>query len=108
MKPLFFTLLFVVCLSFAGGQDPETAEQIKQAVDAAKKTGVKVPDMQKLLEENAKEDEADKAADTPKPESAATAAATAPAHRTAADTRARTTGTAPPRPGRRNGGTPGN
>ena len=34
-------------------QDKETEEQLKEAAEAAKKMGVNMPDIQKLLDENA-------------------------------------------------------
>jgi type IV secretory pathway VirB10-like protein len=51
----------IAAVSFAVAQDKETEEQIRQATDAAKRMGVKMPDMQKLMEESAKEDAADPA-----------------------------------------------
>jgi len=59
MKTIFAFLLNVILWTVlsAFAQDQETLEQIKKANEAAKQLGVKPPDMQKLLEESAKEDE---------------------------------------------------
>jgi len=53
-------LLMVAPLAYT--QDKETEEQLKEAAEAAKKMGVNMPDVQKLLDENAKEDAAEKSA----------------------------------------------
>jgi len=50
-------LLGVAPLAYT--QDKETEEQLKEAAEAAKKMGVNMPDIQKLLDENAKEDAAE-------------------------------------------------
>ena len=50
-------LLVVAPLAYT--QDKETEEQLKEAAEAAKKMGVNMPDIQKLLDENAKEDAAE-------------------------------------------------
>jgi hypothetical protein len=50
-------LLVVAPLAYT--QDKETEEQLKEAAEAAKKMGVNVPDIQKLLDESAKEDAAE-------------------------------------------------
>jgi hypothetical protein len=55
--------LLLALLPLAHSQDKETEEQIKQANEAAKKMGMKTPDMQKLMDESAKEDAADEAAE---------------------------------------------
>ena len=47
-------LLMVAPLAYT--QDKETEEQLKEAVEAAKKMGVNTPNVQNLLDENAKED----------------------------------------------------
>ena len=59
MRTIFALLLNLILLTAlsAFAQDQETLEQIKKANEAAKQLGVKPPDMQKLLEESAKEDE---------------------------------------------------
>ena len=69
MKPTFlaFTFLFGVLLSFpfsllAQDTDKEVDEAIQQATDAAKKMGVKMPDVKKQLEEVDKEEAKEKAA----------------------------------------------
>src|SRR5205085_496682 len=54
------TLLF---FSTAKGQDSDTQQQIKEAHDAAKRLGVKMPDVQKMVDQSAKEDAADSATD---------------------------------------------
>ena len=46
----------------AYSQDKESEEQIKQANEAAKKMGLKMPDMKELTEENDKEEAKEKAA----------------------------------------------
>jgi hypothetical protein len=53
------------CIPLGLSQDPETEQQIKEAQEAAKKMGMKMPDMQKLMEESAKEDAADQASESP-------------------------------------------
>ena len=55
-------LLVVAPLAYT--QDKETEEQLKEAAEAAKKMGVNMPDVQKLLDENAKEDAAEESAAT--------------------------------------------
>jgi hypothetical protein len=62
---------FLVVAPLAYTQDKETEEQLKEAVEAAKKMGVNMPDVQKLLDENAKEEAAERS-------SAQTAAKAAP------------------------------
>lgn len=71
------TVVFAACAialaGFVAAQDPDTDQQIKEAQEAAKKMGVKMPDMQKLMDESAREeaaDEAAKAAATPSPDNA--------------------------------------
>lgn len=49
----------LVVTPLAHTQDKETEEQLKEAAEAAKKMGVNMPDIQKLLDENAKEDAAE-------------------------------------------------
>ena len=63
MKNTLGVLLTVILATSLVAQD-ETEQQIKQAQEAAKQMGVKAPDMQKLMEESAKEDEAEAAATT--------------------------------------------
>jgi hypothetical protein len=48
--------LVTFCLAASMIAQDETEQQIKQAQEAAKKMGVKMPDMQKLMEDAAKED----------------------------------------------------
>jgi len=62
MKIVLIVCLAIAWSSVAVGQDPDMDEQIKQAQEAAKGMGVKMPDMQKLMEESAKEDAADEEA----------------------------------------------
>ncbi len=57
-------------------QDKETEEQLKEAAEAAKKMGVNMPDVQKLLDENAKEDAAE---ESPAQTAAKTATESGPA-----------------------------
>lgn len=68
--------LFAVPMSFA--QDKEIELQLKQAQDAAKELGLKTPDMQKLMDESAKEDAADAAATSAASPAASVAASVAP------------------------------
>ena len=64
MRTIFVTLLNLILLTAlsALAQDQETLEQIKKANEAAKQLGIKSPDMQKLLDESAKEDALDDSA----------------------------------------------
>lgn len=61
MRMIFVSLLNLILFTvlFVSAQDQETIEQIKKANEAAKQLGVKPPDMQKLLDESAKEDALD-------------------------------------------------
>ena len=61
MFVLLLNLIFFAALS-AVAQDEDTVEQIKKANEAAKQLGIKPPDMQKLLDESAKEDALDDSA----------------------------------------------
>jgi hypothetical protein len=80
MKSILALLLsvFVAAVFSAIAQDKETEEQIEQANEAAKRLGVKTPDMQKLIDESAKEDAADeaeeKASTSPEPSAVASVA----------------------------------
>ena len=67
-------LLVVAPLAYT--QDKETEEQLKEAAEAAKKMGVNMPDVQKLLDENAKEDAAE---ESPAQTTAKTATESGPA-----------------------------
>ena len=61
MKTIFvllFNLILFAAFSVVA-QDQEALEQIKKANEAAKQLGIKPPDMQKLLDESAKEDALD-------------------------------------------------
>ena len=69
-------ILFAVPISFA--QDKEIELQLKQAQDAAKELGLKTPDMQKLMDESAKEDAADAAATSSASPAASPAASVVP------------------------------
>ena len=53
-------LLLVAPLAYT--QDKETEEQLKEAAESAEKMSVNMPDVQKLLDENAKEDAAEESA----------------------------------------------
>jgi hypothetical protein len=67
MKTMFAlcTAALLVIAPVARAQDNETEEQLKEAVDAAKKMGVTIPDVQKLLDENAKEEAAEQLPEQP-------------------------------------------
>jgi len=68
--------LFAVPMSSA--QDKDIQLQLKQAQDAAKELGLKTPDMQKLMDESAKEDAADEATNGSPSPAASVAASVAP------------------------------
>ena len=52
----------IIAAPLAYSQDKESEEQIKQANEAAKKMGLKMPDMKELTEENTKEEAKEKEA----------------------------------------------
>jgi hypothetical protein len=69
MKPDFLVSVLLFCVLFAltpllyaQGTDKEVDDAVQQAADAAKKMGVKMPDVKKQLEEVDKEEAKEKAA----------------------------------------------
>ena len=62
MKVYVFAFLIALCTVSLKAQnvDPDTQEQINAAKKQAEKMGVKMPDIEKMMQENAAEDEATK------------------------------------------------
>lgn len=61
MKSTFILLIaasLIIAPYARAEEDKETEQQLKQAEEAAKNMGVKMPDVQKLFDENAKEEKA--------------------------------------------------
>ena len=77
----FAAIAILLAISTLHGQDGDTQQQIKEAQEAAKRLGVKMPDTQKMMDEAAKEDAADSATDasidkaSPSPANSASASA---------------------------------
>ena len=71
MKKLLITCFSITATLLALGQDLDTAKQIKDAQEAARKMGLEMPDMSKTTEKSDKEDAADQEAakvqETPSP-----------------------------------------
>ncbi|HJT80160.1 MAG TPA: hypothetical protein VJ719_03095 [Chthoniobacterales bacterium] len=77
MKSILGVFVILSVTATLAAQD-ETEQQIKQAQEAAKQMGVKMPDMQKLMEESAKEDETEVAATSATPTAAPSSSLAAP------------------------------
>jgi hypothetical protein len=78
MKRIVAALATLVLVSspLALAQDQDTDEQLKDANEAAKHLGMKMPDVKKIIDENAKEDAADQAVSPAAPTNDASPAAT--------------------------------